>query len=139
MRSRSSAHRSLGLFPWLLLLACSHRGTVPTAAVAAAPAEAAAGACEEAIADVVFGTEPAATLLRAPMPPDVRMGMRVGARPPEQPVYSVAIHEVHSDHLATLAWFDVDPKTGAMIESGAGDRPLLVPPALGHRVVAACR
>jgi len=95
--------------------------------------------CENAIVDLVFHTEPARTMLLAQMPDDVRMGMRFGIEPPDQPVYSVAVHEVHEDHLATLAWYDVDPKTGAMSESGEGNPPLQVDAKLAKRVVAACK
>ncbi|HYQ04944.1 MAG TPA: hypothetical protein VER96_39985 [Polyangiaceae bacterium] len=99
---------------------------------------AAEGGCEKAIIDLVLHTEPAKGMLMSPMPADVRMGMRFGSEPPEQPVYSVAVHEVHEDHLATLAWYDVDPKTGTMSESGT-ETHFQVDPTLAQKVVAACK
>lgn len=96
--------------------------------------------CERAIIDLVMHTEPAKGMLMTPMPAGVRMGMRFGAGPPDEPNYSVAVHEVHEDHLATLAWYDVDPKTGTMRDTLDANGPALASdPALSAKVREACK
>ncbi|HEV8551530.1 MAG TPA: hypothetical protein VGQ57_20925 [Polyangiaceae bacterium] len=97
------------------------------------------GACENAVIELVLATEPARALLMSEMPPDVHMGLRIAGGPPDQPVYAVAVHESHPDHLATLAWYDVDPKTGSMRDGETEGPPLKVDPALARKVVAACK
>ncbi|HEX4340067.1 MAG TPA: hypothetical protein VH062_29370 [Polyangiaceae bacterium] len=98
------------------------------------------GSCEAAVIALVIATEPAKGLLETPMPPGsgVTMGLRIGGEPPEQPTYSVAVHEDHPDHLATMGWYDVDPKTGSMTDT-TDDQPCKTDPALSRKVVEACK
>ncbi|HTQ06474.1 MAG TPA: hypothetical protein VMI54_21590 [Polyangiaceae bacterium] len=95
--------------------------------------------CEAAVVNLVINTEPAKSMLAAKTPPDVHMGLRIAGGPPDQPTYAVAVHEDHTDHLATLAWYDIDPKTGSMRDSESEGPPLKVDAALSQRVVAACQ
>lgn len=73
--------------------------------------------CEGAVVRAVIALKEAKDLLDGPTNPDgghSSNGVRVAGGPPESKTFSVAIHENHDDHLATLAWFDVDAETGAI-------------------------
>lgn len=85
-----------------------------------ARAEANTESCEGLVVAVAASTPEGTRLLGAPTNPSgghASNGLRVGGGPPESPTYSVAFHENHDDHLATLAWFDVDPKTGKVVNT----------------------
>ncbi|HEU4539101.1 MAG TPA: hypothetical protein VFS00_33500, partial [Polyangiaceae bacterium] len=73
--------------------------------------------CEGAVIGLVAATGPARALLEGPTDPahgHRSNGLRLGSTPPETPTYAVAVHESHDTHLATLAWFEVAPETGAV-------------------------
>ena len=98
-------------------------------------------ACDDAVLQAVAATAPAKELLGGPVARDrghSSNGMHIGARPPESTVFSVAIHETHETHLATLAWFEVEPKTGVVRQSVPSRRMLAAPPKLAGRVRLYC-
>ncbi len=98
--------------------------------------------CEALVIAAVMNTEEGKRLLAGPTNAKgghASNGLRLGGGPPEEPKYAVAIHENHSDHLATLAWFEVDPKTGVVTEQLDEDKALTVTdPAIVPRLKAAC-
>lgn len=105
-----------------------------------ARAAASQDSCEALVLGVVSSTPMAARLLAGPTNPaggHESNGMRIDGGPPESPTFGVAVHESHADHLVTLAWFDVDPKTGKVTDSidGAGQK---ADPALVQKMMAAC-
>ncbi len=97
--------------------------------------------CEDAVIDVVAATAPARALLEGPTDPahgHRSNGLRLGSTPPESPTFAVAVHETHDSHLVTFAWFEVDPKTGAVRQSMPDERAVPAPPELAAKVRAAC-
>jgi hypothetical protein len=105
-----------------------------------ARAAASQDSCEALVVGVVASTPEAARLLAGPTNPaggHSSNGLRIGGGPPDSPTFGVAVHENHADHLATLAWFDVDPKTGKVTDSIDGAEQK-ADPALVKRMVAAC-
>jgi hypothetical protein len=98
-------------------------------------------ACEDAVVEAVATTEAARSLLEGPVAPEHghrSNGLRLGAKPPESVGYEVAVHETHSTHLATLAWFTVDPKTGTMRQTMPEQRVVAGAPKRVARVRLAC-
>jgi ketosteroid isomerase-like protein len=96
--------------------------------------------CESVVQKLAASTPEALRILSAR--PDtakghVSSGTRLGGGPPEQQNYSVAIHENHNDHIVTLMWIDVDPKTGALT-SVIDDKPLKGSQDLVEKVRVAC-
>jgi hypothetical protein len=82
---------------------------------AKAQAQTNAASCLDAVMALVISTKEATVLLNGPTDPDgghTTNGLHFGSIPPESKDYAVAVHESHEDHLATLGWFEVDPKTG---------------------------
>lgn len=96
--------------------------------------------CEALVIAVVASTPEAARLLNGPTNSaagHASNGMRIGGGPPESAKYGVAVHENHEDRLVTLAWFDVDPKTGVVTDT-IDDAPQKADPALVEKLKAAC-
>jgi hypothetical protein len=105
-----------------------------------ARAAASQDSCEALVIGVVSSTPKAASLLAGPTNPaggHSSNGLRIGGGPPESPTFGVAVHENHADHLVTLAWFDVDPKTGKVTDSLDGEEQK-AGPALVQKMMAAC-
>jgi hypothetical protein len=100
-----------------------------------------ADGCEALVQKLASSTPEAKRILTSPTNPakgHLSNGTRIGGGPPEQDKYSIAVHETHDDHYATLMWIDVDPKTGAMT-SALDDKPLQGSPDLVEKVKAACK
>lgn len=107
-----------------------------------ARAAANAEGCESLVQKLVTSTAEAQALLNGPKDPahgHNTNGTRLGGGPPESPTYGVAIHENHDDHVATLMWFDVDPKTGNVTTMLDPDKPLKADATLTDKVKAACK
>jgi hypothetical protein len=105
-----------------------------------ARAAASQDSCEALVIGVVSSTPKAASLLAGPTDPaggHSSNGLRIAGGPPESPTFGVAVHENHPDHLLTLAWFEVDPKTGKVTDSLDGEEQK-ADPALVQRMMAAC-
>lgn len=105
-----------------------------------ARAAASADSCESVVQRLAASTPEAMRILGArpdPAKGHTSNGTRLGGGPPESPSYSVAIHENHTDHIVTLMWIDVDPKTGAMT-SAMDDKPLKGAPELVDKVKTSC-
>lgn len=105
-----------------------------------ARAAARADSCEGFVVGVVMSTPKAARLLAGPTNPaggHESNGLRIGGGPPDSPTFAVAVHENHAEYLVTLAWFDVDPKTGQVTESPLGEAQK-ADPALVKKMIAAC-
>lgn len=103
-------------------------------------AAASADSCESVVQRLAASTPEAMRILGARPDPSkghTSNGTRLGGGPPESASYSVAIHENHADHIVTLMWIDVDPKTGAMT-SAIDDRPLKGAPELVEKVKTSC-
>lgn len=100
-----------------------------------------ADSCESLVQKLAASTPEALRILGTRPDPSkghLSNGTRLGGGPPDEPHYSVAIHENHDDHIVTLMWIDVDPKTGAMV-STLDDKPLKGSPDLVDKVKAACK
>lgn len=98
------------------------------------------GGCESAVQKLAASTPEARRILGARPDPSkghLSNGTRIGGGPPESESYSIAIHENHTDHIVTLMWIRVDPKTGALT-SELDDRPLQGAPDLVEKVKTAC-
>jgi hypothetical protein len=105
-----------------------------------ARAAASMDSCEAFVIGVVSSTPKASRLLAGPTNPaggHPSNGLRFGGGPPESPTFAVALHENHADRLVTLAWFDVDPKTGKVTDLLEGGEHK-ADPALVRKMVAAC-
>jgi ketosteroid isomerase-like protein len=105
-----------------------------------ARAAASQDSCESVVQKLAASTPEALRILGARPDPSkghLSNGTRLGGGPPEQASYSVAIHETHDDHIVTLMWIDVDPKTGAMT-SVIDDKPLKGSEDLVEKVKTAC-
>jgi hypothetical protein len=105
-----------------------------------ARAAASVDSCEAFVVGVVMSTPKAARLLAGPTNPaggHASNGLRLGSGPPDSPTFAVAVHENHAERLVTLAWFDVDPKTGQVTDSLLGGEQK-ADPALVKKMMAAC-
>jgi len=105
-----------------------------------ARAEANKDSCEGLVVGVVMSVPEASQILNGPTDPAEghnSNGLRIDGGPPESPTFAVAIHENHPDHLLTLAWFEVDPRTGRVTE-GLDKTPRKADPALVEKMKAAC-
>jgi hypothetical protein len=103
-------------------------------------AAASVDSCEEFVVGVVMSVPEAKRLLAGPTNPaggHESNGLRIGGGPPDSPTFAVAVHENHATHLVTLAWFDVDPKTGQVTDSPLGGAQK-ADPALVKKMIAAC-
>jgi hypothetical protein len=96
--------------------------------------------CEESIVSLVASNPRAHALLSGPVNPDAghrSNGLRIERGPPEEKVYTVAVHESHDTHLVTLGRYTVDPKTGRMIDA-FDEKPAAGDARVAAQVVAAC-
>jgi ketosteroid isomerase-like protein len=96
--------------------------------------------CESSVMKLASSTPEAMRILGGPIDPakgHLSNGSRIGGGPPEQPQYSIGIHENHTDRIVTLMWIDVDPKTGAMTDA-ITNAPLQGSADLVERVKVAC-
>jgi len=95
-------------------------------------AQAAYNACNGAAMDLLAHTEDVADTLK-----DKRMGLHMGSGPPEDPTFSIAVHQEHSYGWETLWWYDVDPKTG--IAKNDMGQTLKVDASWAQKIVDACK
>lgn len=90
-------------------------------------------ACGGAVLELLSHTEDVQNYLTV----SAHTGLHLAAEPPEQPTYSVSVYDEHPEGWDTLAWFDVDPKTGG-VQNGSGQR-VEVDPKRAQKVVDACK
>jgi hypothetical protein len=105
-------------------------------------AAAAPSNCENAVESLVAATAPAKAMLSGPVDPAAghrSNGTRIEDGPPSDSVYTVAVHESHDTHLATLGRFTVDPKTGVVKETMPVEATLKTDPGLVAKLQAVCR
>lgn len=97
--------------------------------------------CESLVVAVVASTPEAKRILNGPTNPaggHPSNGMRLEGGPPESPQFSVALHENHDDRLVTLAWVDVDPKSGAVTMTLPDEKPLQADANAVAKMKSAC-
>jgi hypothetical protein len=89
-------------------------------------------ACNGAAMDLLSHTADVSDTLK-----DKRMGLHMGSGPPDDPTFSIAVHQEHSYGWETLWWYDVDPKTGNA-KNDMGET-LKVDASWARKVVDACK
>ncbi|MCU0686174.1 MAG: hypothetical protein MUF34_28665 [Polyangiaceae bacterium] len=99
-------------------------------------------ACRDAVFELVAATATAKAMLAGPTNPAAghhSNGLHFGSIPPESATYQVGLHETHTTHVPTIAWFEVDPKSGAVRQTMPAERKIEASPQLQEKVRDACR
>jgi hypothetical protein len=88
--------------------------------------------CNGAAMNLLSHTDDVSDILK-----DKGMGLHMGSGPPDDPTFSIAVHQERASGWETLWWYDIDPKTG--IAKNDMGQTLKVDPSWTQKLIDACK